>query len=215
MLNHGLKKCGKDMIDLESAKIINKLFGVLKKNENRGYLKSTDIGKIFEPNKIKIKQDIVSALENTILDECNTIGIFCSSYGFSYVDHFIENGKKVTFYDMCNIVLELAETYYGKHNKLFSKRFQDVWTLQKSENHDLNLFMACEHLPPMKYYTNYKQGYYLFTSTDFDGIKDHNNCPKTLQEFEDQMYGLLDIIHTEENYYEGYGKQFTIIGEIC
>jgi hypothetical protein len=199
---------------------MKKLAKVNSKCSNRNYQKEEDIKKIFEDTHISIKRDITNAILNNIdFNEIKTTNFLCSSYAFDWLGAFIHKDVDSIFcYDMDPSVRELSETFFKEEQKLKNIRFycQDIWTNPKINCSDLTVFMACEHLPPIKYWDGFKfPGYFVFTTTDFSNIKDHNNIVNSLEEFEDQMPDLLDIIFSEEKEYDDYGKQYTIIGKIC
>lgn len=198
---------------------IKNLCNTYSKNINRNYQKHEDIQKCFHVVNYKIKQDIIQ----TILRRVNsprTVNVFCSSFGFNYLHHLIyTNIREIYCYDMDPSVRELSETFFKNQQKERYINFiqQDIWLdVNFKCQADLNIIMACEHLPPLKYWEGFKtlgaSKYYALSSTNFDGVKDHNNTVNSIEEFKNQLPDMMDILYAEEKDYPGYGKQFTIIG---
>jgi len=200
------------MIDLD---YIRRLTCVYEKNINRNYQKDTLIADQFTPHHIQIKEDLINDI--SLLPNVSRLVIIGASFGFNYLMNILNN-PEITYtrcYDMDPFVKELAETFFKSYNNKIRFKTSDVWVNPESvKDGDLYVIPICEHLPPMKYWKGFKPNrYYILTSTDFDNIKDHNNCVNTLDEFVDQMPSELTIIDSIERTYEEYGKVFTIIGQ--
>lgn len=203
------------MISDKELEYASRLSDAYCKSYNRNYQKQEDIRKSLISPRIDIKKDLLNSIKRNIdLRHIKNINVLCSSFGFNYLHTLIEIAN-VNCYDVDPYVLEISWSLFKHYEKKPLYINQDIWKDSNILDSDLNIFPSCEHLPPIKYWEGFKQGLYVFSTTNFSDIKDHNNIVDSIQEFEDQMPDMLDIILSEEKEYEGYGKQYTIIGKMC
>ena len=189
------------------------------------YIEDNDLGKLkefidaFSYNQFKSKAWLINKLkELNIFENSLNASVLACWFGNILFPCLLNNGVKHIYgYDLDMFAIKTSNFLfdYKKNIKVIAS---DIWTKKPKylDNTNLIINTSCEHMPPMKDWEYYKEGTYVFQSTNVTHDKDHLMCVNNTKEFIDQMHPMLDIIWFGEDKIEHIdnGKRFMIVGKM-
>tara|TARA_B100000513_G_scaffold154323_1_gene73077 strand:+ start:98 stop:718 length:621 start_codon:yes stop_codon:yes gene_type:complete len=189
------------------------------------YINDNEIGKTeefinsFSYNQFKSKQWLIDEMIKLDLLQDNTkVTVLGCWFGTVLFPELLKRNVDMIYgYDMDTYAIDVSNRLFKNFNKVkFIK--DDIWINKPCYINETNIIIntSCEHMPPMKDWNHYKEGTYVFQSTNVTNEKDHINCVNDIEEFENQMHLMLDIIWSGENDIEHIdnGKRFMIVGRM-
>tara|TARA_B100000035_G_C20976948_1_gene543633 strand:- start:135 stop:773 length:639 start_codon:yes stop_codon:yes gene_type:complete len=189
------------------------------------YINDNEIGKTeefinsFSYNQFKSKKWLIDKIVKLDLLQHNTkVTVLGCWFGTVLFPELLKRNVDMIYgYDMDTYVIDVSNRLFKNFNKVkFIK--DDIWINKPRYINETNIVIntSCEHMPPMKDWNHYKEGTYIFQSTNVTNEKDHINCVKDIKEFENQMHPMLEILWAGENDIDHIddGKRFMIVGKI-
>lgn len=214
------------------------------------YINKAELGKTeefiasFSPNQFQSKQWLMNKIyELNLISNKTKVAVLGCKFGSVLFPELLKRNVDMIYgYEMDKYVTPVSKMLFKKFdNKLYCKTFdkvkfinQDIWVKRPLylDETDMTINTSCEHMPPMKYWSYYKHGTYIFQSSNTDktfsgNVKlGHINCVKNIDDFKSQMHPMLETLWSgEENIvytanskenieYTVYGKRFMIIGRM-
>ena len=189
------------------------------------YINDNEIGKTeefinsFSYNQFKSKQWLIDEMIKLDLLQDNTkVTVLGCWFGTVLFPELLKRNVDMIYgYDMDTYAIDVSNRLFKNFNKVkFIK--DDIWINKPCYINETNIIIntSCEHMPPMKDWNHYKEGTYVFQSTNVTNEKDHINCVNDIEEFENQMHPMLDKLWVGENDIDHIdnGKRFMIVGKI-
>lgn len=189
------------------------------------YIEDKELGKLkefvdaFSYNQFKSKAWLINKLKdlNIFEDNLNATVLACW-FGNILFPCLLDNGvKKIYGYDLDMFAIKTSNFLFD-YEKNVKAITSDIWTKKPKYLDDTNLIIntSCEHMPPMKDWEYYKEGIYVFQSTNVTHDQDHLTCVDSIEDFENQMHSMLDILWSGENDIDHIdnGKRFMIVGRM-
>lgn len=183
--------------------------------------RTRDFADSFCTNQCMSKQHLIDCLNKTeSLNKKQTAGIIGSWYGSILYPSLVANKIiKIIGWDMDLWSKKLSDHLFVEYwdHVHIENIVQDVWVEKPKfiDECDVIINTSCEHMPPMKYWDHFNyDSIYAFQSNNMFDVKDHINCVSSLEEFLDQMPGMMNIMHADEMEIESLddgSKRFTII----
>ena len=193
------------------------------------YINKKELGKTeefiasFSNNQFQSKQWLMNKIDelNLISNKTKVAVLGCKFGSVLFPELLKRNVDMIYGYEMDKYAIPVSKMLFEKFDKVQFVN-QDIWIKKPRYIDETNMTIntSCEHLPPMKYWSYYKHGTYVFQSTNTDktfsgDVKlGHINCVKTIDDFKSQMHPMLEILWSgEENIdHTVNGKRFMIIG---
>tara|TARA_B100001057_G_scaffold449919_1_gene491549 strand:- start:408 stop:1082 length:675 start_codon:yes stop_codon:yes gene_type:complete len=194
------------------------------------YINKKELGKTeefiasFSNNQFQSKQWLMNKIDelNLISNKTKVSVLGCKFGSVLFPELLKRNVDMIYGYEMDKYAIPVSKMLFEKFDKVQFIN-QDIWIKKPRyiDETDMTINTSCEHMPPMKYWSYYKHGTYVFQSSNTDKFQfsgadkyDHINRVKNIDDFKSQMHPMLEILWSgEENIdYTVNGKRFMIIG---
>ena len=148
------------------------------------YINDNEIGKTeefinsFSYNQFKSKQWLIDEMIKLDLLQDNTkVTVLGCWFGTVLFPELLKRNVDMIYgYDMDTYAIDVSNRLFKNFNKVkFIK--DDIWINKPCYINETNIIIntSCEHMPPMKDWNHYKEGTYVFQSTNVTNEKDHIN----------------------------------------
>lgn len=219
-------------INTKASKYHNLLMKAALHSEVARLGKTPELADSFSINQIQSKKVILDGLDKVGAFDLDTqVVVLGSWFGTTLYPGLLDRQvKRITGFDMdpyvtevSNFIFDKLKTWPHRTDINIHTYTKDIWlddlSLYNLKDANIIINTACEHMPPMKDWSGYKEinseAIYAFQSCNINA-SDHINLVNSIDEFIEQLHPGLDVIYTDtlQLRYQPEGSyRFTVIGQ--